>query len=386
MLLFTALTLSCLVHPAPAGIATLLPVAMATPPPLQEPADPYARSKGKLEWFEGSWEELLAEAKKSERLIFLDFYAEWCVWCKRLDKDVFSHEVVVGEMKDLLCYAVDVESKAGKPIAKRYHVDPLPTLLFLEPNGDVREVVVGFMTASPFLEEVKRIKRNEGTLGALRERIEKEPTDLDARYELGMKLQKIGDQHGYEKQVQAIRELDPEGLTVASRRLTLDEILASTRNKPDPQTLYAFVAVETDPDLLFRGWYAIYHVEGTLAAKRSKKRAFHRECWVEAARKLWHHTPEMNRGSLGNAIAWNFYEARAELGPDELAFALDVARDAVKILPNDPNVVDTLACCLFATGARDEALLMIKRCIELDPQNPEWKKRLEDFLDAGGKR
>ena len=33
--------------------------------------------KGKLPWFEGSYEELLKEAEKQDRLIFLDFWADW---------------------------------------------------------------------------------------------------------------------------------------------------------------------------------------------------------------------------------------------------------------------------------------------------------------------
>ena len=60
------------------SLATLSP----TPPPA--PADAVRAVvriekvvHGKLKWFRGSWEELLAAAKASEQLIFLDFTADW---------------------------------------------------------------------------------------------------------------------------------------------------------------------------------------------------------------------------------------------------------------------------------------------------------------------
>jgi hypothetical protein len=41
------------------------------------PALRIEKAHGKLKWFRGSWEELLAAAKASEQLIFLDFTADW---------------------------------------------------------------------------------------------------------------------------------------------------------------------------------------------------------------------------------------------------------------------------------------------------------------------
>ena len=32
---------------------------------------------GKLSWFKGSWEELLAKAKSEKKIVFLDFFTRW---------------------------------------------------------------------------------------------------------------------------------------------------------------------------------------------------------------------------------------------------------------------------------------------------------------------
>ena len=42
---------------------------------VQETTDPVQH--GKLTWFQGSFEELLDEAEKSDKIMFLDFWADW---------------------------------------------------------------------------------------------------------------------------------------------------------------------------------------------------------------------------------------------------------------------------------------------------------------------
>ncbi len=50
----------------------LLAAAPALSPPQEPPAP-----KAEVAWFEGSWKDLLAEARKSDRVVFLDFWADW---------------------------------------------------------------------------------------------------------------------------------------------------------------------------------------------------------------------------------------------------------------------------------------------------------------------
>ena len=52
-------------------IATAALLASAAPPPHT------AGDHGKLPWFEGSYEELMAEAQAKDKLVFLDFWTSW---------------------------------------------------------------------------------------------------------------------------------------------------------------------------------------------------------------------------------------------------------------------------------------------------------------------
>ena len=52
---------------------------------------------------------------------------------------------------------------------------------------------------------------------------------------------------------------------------------------------------------------------------------------------------------------------------------------AAAVANRDAYVIDTLACCLYAVGLKDEAIEALRRCIELEPANLKWKDRLREF-------
>ena len=45
----------------------------------------------RLVW-ESDFDKALESAKTDDKMVLVDFYTDWCGWCKRLDRDVFSKE------------------------------------------------------------------------------------------------------------------------------------------------------------------------------------------------------------------------------------------------------------------------------------------------------
>ena len=66
-----------------------------------------------VKWY--SIEEAAALATTSPRPIFVDAYTDWCGWCKKLDKDTFSHPVIA-EILNTKFYAVKFNAESKEPV------------------------------------------------------------------------------------------------------------------------------------------------------------------------------------------------------------------------------------------------------------------------------
>lgn len=339
-------------------------------------------------WFGGSFEEALEAVKGSGRLVLVYFWPDRAGWCKKLEKESFSKPSVAAAMERMLCVRIDTQTEAGAKLARTWAAERQPTLLFLDSDARAHDVIVGYLGPAFFEAELARIASGERTIPALRARVDEGTADLDLRYELAKKLAQVGDGEASRALIDTIRELDPEGRSRASRRLALDAATRDVQLMPTPadEPIRALLAEETDPGILYSGWSWIYRVQGFLATRpgAEAESAKHATLAREAARRAWPHCPAVERSLFGNEIAWSFYEQRDALAPDEKAFALEVAQQVARLAPEDPNVLDTWACCLFMNGRADEALALVERCIQLEPENAAWKDRLAELRAGPG--
>ena len=79
--------------------------------------------------------------QQNNKIMLLDFYADWCISCKDLDNTVFSDPEVKKELQSLHVVRADVTSNdmMDKAIQERFNVIAPPTMLFFKPpNIDLR--------------------------------------------------------------------------------------------------------------------------------------------------------------------------------------------------------------------------------------------------------
>jgi len=412
---------------SPAVIALSL-AALCTP--AQDDIRPPVH--GRLDWFQGSFDELLAEADRTDRIVFLDFWANWCGWCKRLDQDVFTNHTVVGEMKSVLCYAIDKDSPKGGELAKRYGVSGLPTLIFLSEDGEVLDVISSYLSADKFLARTRRVKRGEGTLPALRKAVTEDPDDLFKRFELAIKLrearagdaareltrvrqqiqrgegfdkesvddhwrlaqafERIGDRTSATRHVNRIKQLDRAGVSFPMRSRKLRTVQRqveqsyTAQGTLDMRPLHAFLAEETHDELKFRAWRLSVYLHGRLVEEARKRGRYEEQAEHEATIRVaearaWRVCPPEQVASFGHDLAWNWYVKSDDLTDEELTFAVQVAQTAAAAAPDSANHLDTLACCLYIAGDTERAIAMLKRAVELDPDELRYRRRLVEFGD-----
>jgi len=99
-------------------------------------------------------EEALAEAKKRGTLVVVDAYADWCGWCKKLDRDTLADATVQERLKDFTLLKLDTDVHGS--FASRLGVRGLPTTLVLDANGNVVDRKVGYMTAGAYKKLIDR--------------------------------------------------------------------------------------------------------------------------------------------------------------------------------------------------------------------------------------
>lgn len=96
-------------------------------------------------FFKGTWDEVLAEAEKQDKPIFLDAYATWCGPCKWLKSRVFPNAEVGKYFNEhFINYEMDMEKGSGSMVARQYRVSAYPTLIFVNADGSVIKKAVGY--------------------------------------------------------------------------------------------------------------------------------------------------------------------------------------------------------------------------------------------------
>lgn len=100
-----------------------------------------------------AFKDILAKAKKENKIIFLDAYASWCGPCKMMEKNVFSRPAVQNFYnKTFINARFDMERGEGRDIASKYAVQSYPTLLFINGDGEVVKRAMGYHEEKQFID------------------------------------------------------------------------------------------------------------------------------------------------------------------------------------------------------------------------------------------
>ena len=139
-------------------------------------------------FFNGTFAEALAEAKKTNKTLFVDFYAVWCVPCKHMAKNVFTLKEVGDYMnKHFISLQIDAEKPENVEIAKQYKVEAYPTVAFIDADGKPLSVNVGALGKEELLEAAQIAAGESVSFDDLYKKYKANPQDLAVQQELLLK-------------------------------------------------------------------------------------------------------------------------------------------------------------------------------------------------------
>ena len=85
--------------------------------------------------------------------IIIDFYADWCVPCKEMDKTTFLDKKVISEVNKYLTLKADM-TKSMSPevdaLRNKFQIDAMPTILVFSPNWEEIKRITGYANADEF--------------------------------------------------------------------------------------------------------------------------------------------------------------------------------------------------------------------------------------------
>lgn len=142
-----------------------LAAAMACAQPLQQwlwNTQPQQHSEQSVEvWQQASnLEELQNLLKNNDKpFAMVDFYADWCIACKELDKYTFSDATVQKALQNTLLIRVNVtkDNATNRAMLEHFHILGLPAVLLFNQQTEMENLRLnGYEKASDFLQRLKQ--------------------------------------------------------------------------------------------------------------------------------------------------------------------------------------------------------------------------------------
>lgn len=123
----------------------------------------YVNNENKTNFFQRitstAFDQVLSTA--NGRQIIIDFYADWCIECKRMEKITFSDPSLRTLLNEMLLIQVDVTQNNDNDqlLLKRFELFGPPALLFLSADGKERRTarIIGFINAQQLRDHLMRV-------------------------------------------------------------------------------------------------------------------------------------------------------------------------------------------------------------------------------------
>ena len=104
----------------------------------------------------------LQAAQAAGKPLLFDFYADWCVSCKEMEKYTFTDPAVHAALADVVLFKADVTANdaVDQALMQRFGIIGPPSTLFFREGAERRELrLTGYEKVAPFLARVQRSTR-----------------------------------------------------------------------------------------------------------------------------------------------------------------------------------------------------------------------------------
>ncbi len=141
-----------------------------------------------IRW-EHRFDEAVKKARAANKPIMIDFWADWCSWCHRLDQTTYVEPTVVKLSEHFIALKLDTEGGLkNQQIALRYNVATLPTITFITPGGRQILTLKGFQGPGQFPRTMETARDRAALIMGFESALDRDPKNAAALFGLGVHL------------------------------------------------------------------------------------------------------------------------------------------------------------------------------------------------------
>lgn len=142
-----------------------------------------------MRWYT-SVEEASTAAREANRPLMIDFWADWCVACKVMEKDVYPTDEFARAAESFVLVRIDADRKPD--LSRKYKVTALPTLVFTDSYGSELFRYFGFMDLKPIAELLQSLPHDMTDFNRLSKVLAADRNNFDALEGMGRSLRAAG--------------------------------------------------------------------------------------------------------------------------------------------------------------------------------------------------
>ena len=367
-------------------------------------------AQNSIQFEQSNWNQILEKAKKENKLVFLDAYAEWCGPCKWMAKNTFTDPKVADYYNTHFINAkIDMEKGEGVELAQKYNVRAYPSLLYISPDGSLVHRMCGAADPVAFIKWGETAMDEQNNFRSYEKKFDEGEVDAEFMNEYAKLLQsaclppgeavgkylsrmpeeKLMEEPNWKLMQSYMNDYDSKAFQyVLNNRTQFEKKYGKkeVNEKIFDVYQYGLFAYEARNDMkgmddLKKKIRTTGHPDAERVIAMAELKAYERKKdWDQYAKTADKYTRNYawNDANELNNIAWKFYENIDD--KKMLKLALPIAQRSMELDKRYYNT-DTYASLLYKLGNKSEAATAAQEAIKIAKENNEDYTETEKLLE-----
>lgn len=113
---------------------------------------------GEIPFIKEGWHEARARAAEERKMLLVDFYTDWCSWCRVMDTTTFRDSAVAAYVNEhFIPLSIDAEKGLGVTVAMKYRLNAYPSYGYFTHDGKLVAKSVGYQPPEDYGKTLREV-------------------------------------------------------------------------------------------------------------------------------------------------------------------------------------------------------------------------------------